>query len=158
MSASSQRAAAAFRIDTRPAPRFQRQLALLVVGLAGLALSSLYLTLQAHAPELFRFWLLLVALAPALVLARRAAQIRPRQLRWDGQAWWLQDQLASAEERQVQVELLFDFDAYLLLRVQAVPSRLLGARIYIPLASAQQAQWSHLRACLYATRSALASP
>lgn len=73
----------------------------------------------------------------------RAAAVLPRRLRWDGQAWWLADSDRD-EETAVQLAVLIDLDAWLLLRASPGPR-------WLPLARHQQAaHWGALRATLFA--------
>ena len=73
--------------------------------------------------------------------------MRPRRLRWDGQAWWLAElgpDDAMQGETQVQLAVLIDLDAWLLLRAHPGPR-------WLPLSRAQQAPyWSALRATIFA--------
>ncbi|MCV2349714.1 hypothetical protein [Paucibacter sp. Y2R2-4] len=118
-------------------------------------MSSVVMVLATHLPKRVPFWVLPLLILPTAVLAWRWAQLQPRRLRWDGQSWWLHDERGSLDEFQVQIEVLFDLGACLLLCARPVPTpsylrRLFPAVIYLPLAQSGQSQWHHLRACLYA--------
>ena len=107
--------------------------ALTVAGLAAWAIS--------HEP---RSWPTLLALPLVACWAWREAAVQPRRLRWDGQTWWLAGR-DGADEIQVQLAVLIDLDAWLLLR--AGP----GQR-WLPLSRAQQPGWTAFRATLFAAR------
>jgi len=88
-------------------------------------------------------WPVVLAVPLAIVYAWRAAAVLPRRLRWDGQAWWLAD-ADRDEETAVQLAVLIDLDAWLLLRASPGPR-------WLPLAWRQQpAHWGALRATLFA--------
>ncbi|MFG6431963.1 hypothetical protein ACG00Y_18730 [Roseateles sp. LYH14W] len=84
---------------------------------------------------------MLLILPLASAYAWRAAAVLPRRLRWDGQAWWLAD-ADRDEETAVQLTVLIDLDAWLLLRASAGPR-------WLPLARRQQPHWGALRATLF---------
>jgi len=88
-------------------------------------------------------WPLLFGVPLAGFYAWRSAAVLPRRLRWDGQAWWLAEPGQDAETR-VQLAVLIDLDAWLLLRASPGPC-------WLPLSSGQHAaQWGALRATLFA--------
>lgn len=88
-------------------------------------------------------WPLLFGVPPTALYAWRAAAVRPRRLRWDGQVWWLAEP-GRDDETQVQLAVLIDLDAWLLLRASPGPR-------WLPLSRGQQAaQWGALRATLFA--------
>ncbi|KQY82837.1 hypothetical protein [Pelomonas sp. Root1444] len=87
-------------------------------------------------------WPALLSVPAATLYAWRAARVAPRRLRWDGQTWWLAES-DRAEETAVQLAVLIDLDAWLLLRATPGPR-------WLPLARLQQAaQWGALRATLF---------
>ena len=105
--------------------------ALTVAGLAGWALS--------HQPQAWPVWLVV---PPAAVWAWREAATLPRRLRWDGQAWWLLEP-GRRDETAVQLDVLIDLDAWLLLRARPGPR-------WLPVSRGQQGpHWGALRATLY---------
>ena len=74
--------------------------------------------------------------------AWRMATVLPRRLRWDGEAWWL-DEPGRDDGARVQLAVLIDLDAWLLLRASPGPR-------WLPLSRHQQAaQWTSLRATLF---------
>jgi hypothetical protein len=88
-------------------------------------------------------WPLWLAVPGLGLLAWREAAVRPRRLRWDGQAWWLAEP-GSSLETAVTLTVLIDLGDWLLLR--AVP----GPR-WLPLSRRQQGpHWGALRATLFA--------
>jgi hypothetical protein len=88
-------------------------------------------------------WPALLVVPFVALHAWRAAVVQPRRLRWDGQAWWLAESDRD-EETAVQLAVLIDLDAWLLLRASPGPR-------WLPLARRQQAaQWGALRATLFA--------
>jgi len=88
-------------------------------------------------------WPALLAVPLAVLYAWRAAAVLPRRLRWDGQAWWLAGP-DSSDEAAVQLAVLIDLDAWLLLHASPGP-------LWLPLARSQQApHWTALRATLFA--------
>jgi hypothetical protein len=100
-------------------------------GLAGWATS--------HWAAAWPVWLLLPL---AALWAWHAAAVRPRRLRWDGEAWWLAEPNADAE-LAVQIAVLIDLDTWLLLHAGT-------AGCWLPLSRRQQAgQWTALRATLF---------
>lgn len=111
-----------------------------VAALVALAAAGLAAWACDHHPQAWPAWLMLPV---AALWAWRLAAVSPRRLRWDGQAWWLAEP-GRDEEAQVQLAVLIDLDAWLLLR--AVP----GPR-WLPLSRRQQgAHWGALRATLFA--------
>jgi len=82
----------------------------------------------------------------AVAYAWRAAAVLPRRLRWDGQAWWLAEP-GRDDETAVQLAVLIDLDAWLLLRAAPGPR-------WLPLSRQQQSQWAALRATLFSARAA----
>lgn len=94
-----------------------------------------------------------LVLVPVLAAAAwRQAAVRPRQLRWDGQAWWL-SHAPDAAEAPVQLVVLIDLDGWLLLRAQAPRTT-----VWLPLMRSQQPQWAALRATLFSAPAGLPSP
>jgi hypothetical protein len=87
-------------------------------------------------------WPALLCVPLACAYAWRAAAVMPRRLRWDGQAWWLAD-ADRDDEAAVQLTVLIDLDAWLLLRASPGPR-------WLPLARRQQPHWGELRATLFA--------
>ncbi len=114
----------------------------LVSLLAGFALASAIAGLALHESQ--AWWLL--PLVPAfMVLAWRSARVTPRQLHWDGQCWRLALATSLEPGPAVRMEVLADFDDFLLLRT--------NGRLYLPLlARALPAQWGQLRATLHSAR------
>lgn len=160
---SPRRSAPAFQIDTQPQPLFQRLLAALVSFIAALAVIAAAMALLAHRPEALPLWVFPLLVWLSVTMAWRWAQIRPRRLRWDGQAWWLQDHGSESDEVQVQIVVLFDFGACVLLRARPLLPQIRLRQVvlpfsYIPLFQADQAQWALLRACLYSARSEHSGP
>ncbi|MDR7271826.1 hypothetical protein J2X20_004494 [Pelomonas saccharophila] len=121
-------------VQLQPQPAVQAAVALVAAlasgGLAAWALS--------HTPSA---WPVLLAVPAAIAYAWRAAAVLPRRLRWDGQAWWLAEP-GQDEETAVQLAVLIDLDAWLLLRAAPGPR-------WLPLARHQQLQWGALRATLF---------
>ena len=123
-------------VQLLPQPAMQAVVALLAAlaagGLGAWAISH-------HSPA----WPLLLAVPLVTGYAWRAAAARPCRLRWDGQAWWLME-AGRDEEISVQLTVLIDLDAWLLLRARPGPR-------WLPLARRQQgAHWPALRATLFA--------
>jgi hypothetical protein len=121
-------------VELQPQPATQAAVAalaaLLAAGLAAWALSH-------HASA----WPVLGMVPAAAWWAWRAAAVRPRRLRWDGQAWWLREP-GARDESAVALDVLIDLDRWLLLRVRPGPR-------WLPLSQATQpAQWTALRATL----------
>lgn len=132
------------RVQLQPQPAVQAAVALLVTlaaaGLAGWATS--------HHPGAWPLWLTVPAFG---LLAWREAAVRPRLLRWDGQAWWLAEPDSSAET-EVKLLVLIDLDRWLLLRATPGPR-------WLPLSRRQQAgHWGALRATLFAAPGGAISP
>ncbi|MFG6456896.1 hypothetical protein [Roseateles sp. BYS96W] len=125
----------------------QRVLRAVVTGIAGLAAAGLTAWLLSHhAPA----WPLLLAIPFVVIHAWRSAEVLPRRLRWDGQSWWLAEPGQSAEA-EVQLDVLIDLDAWLLLRAAPGPR-------WLPLARRQQvAHWGALRATLFSAPAATLS-
>lgn len=93
-----------------------------------------------HQPQA---WPALLAVPATSLWAWRAAAVLPRRLRWDGQAWWLAEP-GRDDEAAVQLTVLIDLDAWLLLRATPGPH-------WLPLLRRQQsAHWTALRATLFA--------
>lgn len=88
-------------------------------------------------------WPALLAVPLVAFLAWRAAAVLPRRLRWDGEAWWLAEP-GRDDDSQVQLAVLIDLDAWLLLRASPGPRWLALSR------GQQAAHWSALRATLFA--------
>lgn len=122
-------------VQLQPQPAVQAAVAV-IAALAWGGLSAWALSYAVSA------WPTLLMVPVAVAYAWRAAAVLPRRLRWDGQAWWLAEP-ERADEIAVQLDVLIDLDAWLLLR--AVP----GPR-WLPLSRAQQSQWAALRATLFA--------
>jgi hypothetical protein len=115
-----------------------------VAGVAALATAGLAAWGVSH---LDAFWPAWLAVPVAVVYAWRAAAVLPRRLRWDGQAWWLAEP-GRDDESAVQLAVLIDLDAWLLLRATPGPR-------WLPLARRQQAaQWGALRATLFSAPAA----
>lgn len=110
-----------------------------VVLLAVLAAGGLAVWACSHQPQAWPLWL---AVPLAAGYAWRAAAVLPRRLRWDGEAWWLAAP-GRDDETAVQLAVLIDLDAWLLLRASPGPC-------WLPLSRRQQPQWSALRATLFA--------
>ena len=124
------------RVQLEPQPIVQVVVTLIVslaaAGIAGWGAS--------HHDLAWPLWLGVPAMSAC---AWRAAAVRPRLLRWDGQAWWLTDPEASAETA-VSLAVLIDLDGWLLLRATPGPR-------WLPLSRRQQsAHWGALRATLFA--------
>lgn len=140
---AAQRHPPAFSLELRAQPRLQALIALLALLSAAAAVAGL----AAHDA---RAWWLLLALPVVGLLAWRAARVRPRRLQWDGQAWRLAPIESLEVGAAVQVEVVLDFGAWLLLRTQG---RLLAPAVYLPLSrAALGAAWGPLRATLYSAR------
>lgn len=116
----------------------------LVAALVALATGGLVATAAAHDA---RLWPALFLLPVAAAWAWRQAAVQPRRLRWDGQAWWLQER-PGADEIAVRLTVLIDLDSWLLLL--AGP----GA-CWLPLSRSQQPHWHALRATLFAAPAAV---
>ncbi|MFT7721758.1 MAG: hypothetical protein QM788_02845 [Roseateles sp.] len=120
-----------------PQPAVQAVVALLAAMTAG----GLAAWALGHQPQA---WPALLAVPAAAAWAWRAAAVGPRRLRWDGQAWWLGHPHRDDDETAVQLTVLIDLDAWLLLRAMPGPR-------WLPLSRHQQAaQWTALRATLFA--------
>ena len=123
-------------VQLAPQPAVQALVALIAALAAG-GLAAWGLGHHAQA------WPALLAVPLAAAWAWREAAVRPRRLRWDGQAWWLAEP-PRHEEAAVQLAVLIDLDTWLLLRASPGPH-------WLPLARRQQAaQWGALRATLFA--------
>ncbi|MEO6276812.1 hypothetical protein [Roseateles sp.] len=122
--------------------QLQRQPALQAVMacVAALASGGLAAWMLSHYPSA---WPALLSIPLVSIYGWRAAAVLPRRLRWDGQAWWLADSDRD-EEATVQLTVLIDLDAWLLLRASPGPC-------WLPLARHQQAaHWAALRATVFA--------
>ncbi|WP_457445513.1 hypothetical protein [Roseateles sp. P5_E4] len=87
-------------------------------------------------------WPILLAVPLVAWWAWRMAAVLPRRLRWDGEAWWL-DEPGRDDGPRVQLAVLIDLDAWLLLRASPGPR-------WLPLSRTQQpTQWTALRATLF---------
>lgn len=117
----------------------QRATQILVALIAALACAGLAAWAASHDP---RAWPTLLAVPGAALWAWRQAVVLPRRLRWDGQCWWLTEP-GHDDETQVQLVVLIDLDAWLLLRAHPGPR-------WLPLSRAQQPAWGALRATLFA--------
>lgn len=124
----------------QPQPLVQACVAVLVA----LALGGLVAAAAAHDA---RAWPALLLLPVAAAWAWAQAAVQPRRLRWDGEAWWLQEQ-PGADETAVELAVLIDLDTWLLLLARPGPC-------WLPLSRAQQPHWQALRATLFAARSAV---
>ena len=123
-------------VQLEPQPAVQAAIAL-IAALASAGLAAWAISHRGSA------WPTLLVLPFVDVWAWRAAAVRPRRLRWDGQAWWLAVSDRD-EETAIQLAVLIDFDAWLLLRASPGP-------FWLPLARSQQApHWTALRATLFA--------
>lgn len=118
-----------------PQPTSQTVVALI----ASLAVGGLAAWAISHEP---RAWPSLLAVPLSAVWAWREAAVLPRRLRWDGQAWWLAEP-GGSDETEVQLAVLIDLDAWLLLRAGPRPR-------WLPLSRAHQPAWGALRATLFA--------
>lgn len=123
-------------VQLQPQPALQAVVALI----AALAVGGLAAWACSHRSAFWPAWLLLPV---AIAYAWRAAAVLPRRLRWDGQGWWLAEP-GRDEETPVQLAVLIDLDAWLLLRASPGPR-------WLPLSRRQQpAAWGALRATLFA--------
>jgi hypothetical protein len=123
-------------VQLQPQPAMQAVVALV----AALASGGLVAWAVSH---LEAAWPTSLALPFVVIWAWRAAAVLPRRLRWDGQAWWLSEPGRDDQETAVQLAVLIDLDAWLLLRAGPGPH-------WLPLARRQQvAQWGALRATLF---------
>ena len=122
-------------VHLQPQPAAQAVVAMIAAltafGLAAWAIS--------HEPRAWPAWLVIPV---AALWAWREAAVRPRRLRWDGQAWWLAEP-GSGDETQVRLAVLIDLDSWLLLRAGPGPR-------WLPLSKTQQPTWTVLRATLFA--------
>lgn len=145
----AQRQASAFQITARPDRAWGLAMALLG-AVAGAALLAACASQSGRALPLLPapIWWGLGALTPMLaLLGWCGSRHAPMQLRWDGQAWWL-------DEVPVRPRVVIDLGGWMLLRLSAT------ARLprYLPLARVScAAQWPPLRATLY-TAQVVASP
>lgn len=126
------------RVQLQPQPGVQALVALII----SLAAAGLAAWVTSHQSWCWPVW----SGVPLLAwLAWRQAAVRPRLLRWDGQAWWLSEPGAAAETA-VEIAVLMDLDGWLLLHARPGPR-------WLPLSRRQQGpQWSALRATLFAAR------
>jgi hypothetical protein len=123
-------------VQLQPQPAVQAAVALI----ATLAAGGLAAWACNHQPLAWPVW---VALPPLAWWTWRAARVLPRRLRWDGEAWWL-DEPDRDDGPRVQLTVLIDLDAWLLLRASPGPR-------WLPLSRNQQgAHWGALRATLFA--------
>lgn len=144
---TAQRHPPALRIEVSAQPRLQLAVALLAM----LSWTSLVAGLAQHLPGLA--WLMLAV--PVVGLAGwRLARAEPRRLQWDGQTWRLGAAAQVEPGADVDLESLFDFGDWLLLRAQPPGAGLLPRRrSYLPLSRrAVGADWGRLRATLYSAR------
>ncbi|MGQ3050284.1 MAG: hypothetical protein ACT6S0_00735 [Roseateles sp.] len=110
-----------------------------VALIAALAAGGLAASAISHQPLA---WPVMLGVPLAAVWTWRTAAVLPRRLRWDGQTWWLAEP-GRADETEVQLAVLLDFDNWLLLRASPGPR-------WLPLSRRQQqAQWTALRATLF---------
>lgn len=87
-------------------------------------------------------WPVLLIVPLSAWWAWRTASVRPRRLRWDGEAWWL-DEPGREDGPRVQLAVLIDLDSWLLLHASPAPC-------WLPLSRCQQqAHWTALRATLF---------
>jgi hypothetical protein len=122
----------------------QRPVQAVVACIAVLAAAGLAAWAFSHRDAFWPAWLVVPV---ASIYAWCAAAVLPRRLRWDGQAWWLAEPGRDGEIA-VQLAVLIDLDAWLLLRATPGPR-------WLPLARRQQvAQWGALRATLCSARAA----
>ena len=122
-------------VHLQPQPAVQA-LVSCIVALASAGIAAWALSHRALA------WPALLALPLAVWWAWRAATVLPRRLRWDGEAWWL-DEPGRDDGPRVQLAVLIDLDAWLLLHASPGPR-------WLPLSRYQQpAQWTALRATLF---------
>ena len=123
-------------VHLQPQPAVQA----VVAAIMALAASGLAAWAVSHQSKAWPAWLAIPAVA---FWAWRAAAVLPRRLRWDGQAWWLAEP-GRDDETQVQLAVLIDLDAWLLLRAEPGPR-------WLPLSRAQQVpHWGALRATIFA--------
>jgi hypothetical protein len=116
----------------------QRVTQAVIASIAALAAGGLAAWAVSH--HLYAWPALLVAPGAAF-WAWRTSAVRPRRLRWDGQAWWLAEP-GRDDEARVQLAVLIDLGAWLLLRAEPGP-------VWLPLSRSQQPQWGALRATLF---------
>jgi len=114
----------------------------LVAALVALSLGGLAATAALHDA---RAWPVFFVLPVVAAWAWRQAAVQPRRLRWDGEAWWLQER-PGGDETAVGLTVLIDLDVWLLLLARPGPC-------WLPLYRAQQPHWQALRATLFAARS-----
>jgi hypothetical protein len=123
-------------VHLQPQPAVRAVVALI----AALASSGLAACATSHQALAWPAWF---AVPFAALWGWRAAALRPCRLRWDGQAWWLAEP-GRDDETQVQLAVLIDLGAWLLLRASPGPR-------WLPLSRDQQpAHWGALRATLFA--------
>mgnify|MGYP001019947971 CR=1 FL=1 len=139
----------AFQIEVGPQPLLQGLIALLCL----LAAASLLAACASHFPVA---WWLAPLLPAAAWLGWLQARVQARQLQWDGQVWRLAPAGRApdtADAAEVQIAVVMDLDAFLLLRCRPAAVRLLPRHVYLPLSrTALGASWGHLRATLYSAR------
>lgn len=146
------RAAPAVSVRLLPSTHWRRALALL--ALAALTSTATWAWQRGDRTGV----LALGGVLAGVALAVRTARPGPRQLRWDGQRWWLQTAPEPAEPLAGEVSVAIDLGAWLLLRFDAAP----GARprrAWLPLQRAgQEPDWHALRCALYSPRPAATDP
>lgn len=125
-------------VQIQPQPALQAVVALFAV-LATAGLAAWAVSHQA------RVWPALLAIPFFAFWASREAAALPRRLRWDGQAWWLAE-AGHDDETFVQLAVLIDLDAWLLLRARPGPRWLALSR------RQQPAHWMALRATLFSAK------
>ena len=144
---TAQRRPPPLRIEVGLQPKLQAAVALLAM----LSSISLVAGLAQHLPDLV--WAMLAV--PAVGMAGwRLARVEPRRLQWDGQTWRLAAAAQLEPGAEVDLESLFDFGDWLLLRAQPPGAGLLPRRrVYLPLSRhAVGADWGRLRATLYSAQ------
>ena len=158
------RLAPALRVEIVPLPGLQTAVATLAVAAAG----SVWLAVQVQVQAQMRlmaneslwvgwvaglsWWALPPLLLFSAVLAWRCARPRARVLTWDGQRWHLAES-ATADPKPVELRVLFDLGAWMLLWARPVGAW--RSACYLPLSRRTQGSlWGPLRATLYAARRA----
>lgn len=154
------RLAPALRVEIVPLPGLQPAVAALAAAAAGSVWMAVHAQVQMHlvVSESLRlawtlglsWWVLPPMLLSSAVLAWRCARPRARLLTWDGQHWSLAES-ASSDPGSVELRVLFDLGAWLLLRARPVGAW--RSACYLPLSRRTQGSlWGPLRATLYAAR------
>ncbi|RZL35430.1 MAG: hypothetical protein EOP35_14080 [Rubrivivax sp.] len=129
-------------VQLLPQPAMQAAVAL-VAALASGGMAAWAMSHRSSA------WPVLLLMPLVVLYAWRASTVPLRRLRWDGQAWWLAEP-GRDDEFPVQLAVLIDLDAWLLLRASPGP-------IWLPLSRRQQgAAWPALRATLFSAPGAVA--